>query len=262
MPVEMRLEDFLVPAPSEAPEAAGAAPSALSDLIAARLVSHEAIGDPTRVVGEEPVLRALSRIVAGPIYRLEPLHYAFMLRDGDLDGALAPLSAAARIEALGDALAADLGPDALWLGETEMLFETIAGSGGGMEAMPEGALLVLRARDAAVTSELAAVDPDLRAVIDARFATEVARSAAGIGAALGLKAATEIATAALDRRIAGLETRLETLLAEQPGRHDGVPDALDAMAAATRAFETRLGLAFAEFLARLERRGEIATPAP
>ena len=263
MPVEMRLEDLLVPAPDLVPpialEAAGTASAALRDLIAARLVSHEAIGDPARLDQEAGVLRALCRIVAGPIYRLEPFHYAFMLRDGDLDGRIGPLTAEARIEALGGALAADLGPDALWVGETGLLAEMMDASAGERGALPDGPLFVLRARDAAVTAGLAAADPDLRAVIDARFAVEAARCAAEFGAAFGLEAATEAAIVALDRRIAALET----LLVERLGKHDASRDAaLEATAAATRAFEGRLGLALAEFLARLERRGETATPAP
>lgn len=264
MPVEMRLEDLLVPAPDHAPqfalEAAGTAPAALRDLIAARLVSHEAIGDPARLDQEAGVLRALCRIVAGPVYRLEPFHYAFMLRDGDLDDRIGPLTAEARIEALGEALAADLGPEALWVGETGLLADMMDdASAGGRGALPDGTLLVLRARDAAVTAGLAAVDPDLRAVIDARFAAEAARCAAEFGAAFGLEAATEAAIAALDRRIAALET----LLVERLGKHDAARDAaLEATAAASRAFEGRLGLALAEFLARLERCGETAAPAP
>lgn len=253
MPVEMRLEDLLVPAPSDAPpsdpETAGIAPGALRDLIAARLVSHEAIGDPARLGGEAGALRALCRLVAGPIYRLEPFHYAFMLRDGDLLGAIGPLPEAARSDALGDALAADLGPDALWIGETGLLSPPADARAGETEALPEGTLLVLRAGDAAVTAGLAAADPDLRAVIDARFAAEAARRASEFGSALGLD------VAALDRRIAGLETSL----AERIERQDA---ALEAMAAAMRAFEGRLGLVLAEFLSRLERRLEAAPPAP
>jgi hypothetical protein len=62
-------------------------PAALADLVAAGLVSHEAIGDPARLA-ETETRRVLCGLVAGPIWRIEPFHYAFRLAPGDLGGAL------------------------------------------------------------------------------------------------------------------------------------------------------------------------------
>ena len=332
MPVEMRLEDAEAPvrapargpafaepaadlAPKPTPEPfAGAlaepeaesvgdgpdaapdesAPTALRDLIAARLVTHEVIGDPARLGTEPATLRALCGLVAGPVYRLEPFHYAFAARPGDLGGALEGRDAAERTEALGAALAAALGPEAVWLGATDLLPEANPSLAAGPEAMagppaeaaapapealPEAALLVLRAQDGAVAAGLAAADPGLRAVIDAHLAVEAARRAADLAAALGLETASQAAArdvaarraadleaAALDRRLAAIEARLETLLETGMALRAAAPDAeaqaarLAAQARETRAFEARLGLALAEFLARLERRA--SAPAP
>jgi len=275
MPVEMRLEEAGAalraparpplndPAPSRG-AALDSAPAALRDLIAARLVSHEVIGDPARLGPEPAALRALCGLVAGPVYRLEPFHYAFAARDADLGGALAGRDPAERTAALGAALAAELGPEAVWLGATDLLPEVAAPAAA--EALPEAALLVLRAQDAAVTGGIALAEPGLRAVIDAHLATEAARRGADLAAALGLETAAEaaaraaaarddaaLAAAALDRRLAAIEARLETLLAAGIDRAEAEP-------AEARAFEARLGLALAEFLARLERRA--AAPAP
>ena len=288
MPVEMRLEDAGAPvrAPARVPEAAVApasaaagdsAPAALRDLIAARLVTHEVIGDPARLGPEPAALRALCGLVAGPVYRLEPFHYAFAARDADLGGALAGRDPAERTAALGAALAAALGPEAVWLGATDLLPEAAPDAGSAAaDALPEAALLVLRAQDAAVTGGIALADPGLRAVIDAHLATEAARRGADLAAALGLETAAEaaaraaaarddaaLAAAALDRRLVAIEARLETLMEMgielgMDARRD-LPDAA-AEARETRAFEARLGLALAEFLARLERRA--AAPAP
>lgn len=267
MPVEMRLEDAGAPvrAPARvslteaaaAPAGGESAPAALSDLIAARLVSHEVIGDPVRLGPEPATLRALCKLVAGPVYRLEPFHYAFAARDSDLGGALAGRDPAERTEALGAALAAVLGPEAVWLGATDLLPEAPAAA--AQDALPEAALILLCAQDAAVTGGVALAEPGLRAVIDAHLATEAARRAADLAAALGLETETQAAArdaaareaaaqaaAALDRRLAAIEARLETLM---EARMD-LPDAA-AEARETRAFEARLGLALAEFLARL-----------
>lgn len=269
MPVEMRLEDVPAVAAAAVPEAGrGDPPAALRDLIAARLVSHEAIGDPARLGAEAAALRALCGLVAGPVYRLEPFHYAFMLRPGDPDGA-----------ALDAGLADALGAEALWVGETALLpaeaaddlaADPAAGPAAepdaGAATLSEAGLLVLRVQDAATGGAIAAADPALRAVVDARTAVEAARRAADLAAALGLEAAAataaDAATGALDRRIAALETRLEGLVADRMERRDAaLSAALAAQAAETRAFEARLGLALAEFLARLERReGAAAAP--
>ena len=81
------------------------APAVLENLIAAGLVDHEVIGDPGRLETEAAVLGLICTLVAGPIYRLEPYHYAFPLRAADLEGGLD----AAAPETWGPALAAALG---------------------------------------------------------------------------------------------------------------------------------------------------------
>ena len=129
MPVEMRLEDAgTAPGPEraeprESARAAGTGPAVLRDLIAARLVTHEAIGDPARLGPEPAALRALCGLVAGPVYRLEPFHYAFAARETDLGGALAGRAPGERTAALGAALAAALGPEAVWLGAIDLATE-------------------------------------------------------------------------------------------------------------------------------------------
>ena len=92
-------------------------PAALADLVAAGLVSHEAIGDPARLA-ETEALRALCGLIAGPIWRIEPHHYAFRAAAGDLGGRLGerpPEDWAATLEA---ALQAALG-DAVWVNATD-----------------------------------------------------------------------------------------------------------------------------------------------
>ena len=67
---------------SQSPDSA---PTALADLVAAGLVSHEMIGDPARLGPEAEVLRVLCGLVAGPIWRIEPFHYAFRAGAGPED---------------------------------------------------------------------------------------------------------------------------------------------------------------------------------
>ena len=136
-------------------------PAVLAELIAAGLVSHEMIGDPARLGGEAEALRLLCGLVAGPVWRIEPWHYAFRADPGG-----APAARAAELEA---ALAAELGADAVWVSATER---------------PEAAdldrpLLMLRAQAEAVEAALEAAGPELTAVIGARFAAAAARIAAG-----------------------------------------------------------------------------------
>ena len=83
----------------------------LADLIAAGLVSHEMIGDPARLGGETEALRLLCALVAGPVWRIEPYHYAFRADPGG-----APAARAA--DARGGA-AAELGAEAVWVSATE-----------------------------------------------------------------------------------------------------------------------------------------------
>jgi hypothetical protein len=280
------------PAPVAAPDSRRTAPdvtrphsgpAVLADLIAAGLVSHEMIGDPGRLAGEAEALRLLCALVAGPVWRIEPYHYAFR---ADPDGV--PEERAAALEA---ALAAELGAGAVWVSATER-----------PEAVDlDQPLLLLRAQGEAVQGALEAAGPELQAVIGARFAAATARLAAG----------AEPGTA-LDARLAAIETRQEAMLAalaahaeaeqtgaEQTGgaealgrlgatlgqvlqrldaqaevlhahiaREDMVAGRLAELAAiagAPAAFQETLGLTLAEFLARLEAssgaRGAEAAPA-
>ena len=101
-----------------------------------------------------------------------------------------------------------------------------------------------------MTGGVALAEPGLRAVIDAHLATEGARRAADLAAALGLETATQAAArdaaaqdaaaqaaAALDRRLAAIEARAGDAM----GARMDLPDAA-AEARETRAFEARLGL--------------------
>jgi hypothetical protein len=255
--------DTRSPAPAEA---ANAGPAVLADLIAAGLVSHEMIGDPARLGGETEALRLLCALVAGPVWRIEPYHYAFR---ADPDGV--PEARAAELEA---ALQAELGPDAVWVSATER---------------PEAAdldqpLLLLRAHGAAAQGVLEAAGPEITAVIGARFAAAAARLVAGAetGSALDARlAAIEARQAAL---LAALEARADTdriggealarvaaALAEVLQRLDAQAEVLhthiaredmvagrlaelSAIAGAPADFRETLGLTLAEFLARLENR--------
>ena len=232
---------------TEAPDA----PAALADLIAAGLVSHEMIGDPARLGGEAAALAALCRLIAGPVWRVGPYHYAFRAGPDDLQGALGPLGPGERAEALATALAATLGPDAAWLAPLE------APAGG---IAPEAPLVLLRAQAAAVEAALAPAEPGIHAIINARFAADCARLAAG----------AEPGTA-LDARLAALEAGQAEIRAAQAQAMavlDGLAEAVAALAAADRSgdpagFTETLGLTLAEFLARLERgAGAGAAPAP
>ncbi len=287
MLVETRREDFAalqtaqtsiqtpIPAPVQ-PEAADQGGAALRDLIAAALVSHEAIGDPDRLAGgEAAALRALCRHVAGPVYRVAPYHYAFVA---------GPEAAAALVARL----AAELGPEALWVAALDHLAAPAAAPDGP----PAAALMLLHAREAATEAALAVAAPELHAVIDARYAVECARltaeasfAAAGGGAALAARLdaiearletmATDLTTglAALAEEAArshaaaaareassgaALEAALDSTLDSRLGailgeRLAAMEAAAAARLAAMDAFEARVGLALAEVLARLER---------
>ena len=82
------------------------APPALADLIAAGLVSHEMIGDPARLGSEAEALRVLCAEIGGPVWRLDPFHYAFRARPEDLGGRLAAIDPADWTAAIEAALAA------------------------------------------------------------------------------------------------------------------------------------------------------------
>ncbi|MBP7003142.1 hypothetical protein [Amaricoccus sp.] len=242
MLVETRREDFAPQQPAMPPAAPEAADQggALRDLIAAALVSHEAIGDPDRLAGgEAAALRALCRHVAGPVYRVAPYHYAF---------AAGPEAAAALVARL----AAEIGPEALWIATLDHL----AAPAAAPEGPPAAALLLLQARATATEAGLAAAGPEMQAVIDARYAVECARLTAGAAEAAGAGAA------ALAARLDALEARLETglaAIAEEAARSHARSAAREAeRETALETFETRVGLALAEFLARLEARDAVA----
>ena len=253
---------------------ASSGPAVLADLIGAGLVTHEMIGDPGRLGGETAALRLLCALVAGPVWRIEPFHYAFR---ADPEGV--PETRAAELEA---ALQAELGPDAVWVSATER---------------PEAAdldqpLLLLRAQADAVQSALEPAGPEISAVIGARFAAAAARIAAGVETG----ALAEALTGTLDDRLAAIEARQARILAALEAREAGAEalgrlglalgqvlqrlDAqaevlhahiaredivagrlaeLSAMAGTPAAFESTLGLTLAEFLARIENR-EARTP--
>lgn len=259
------------------PQPQDAAPTVLGELIAAGLVSHEMIGDPGRLGGETAALHALCGLVAGPVYRIDAYHYAFRAGPGDLGGRLGALAPGDWTAALEAALAEALGAEAVWLNPTDLMAE---------DAALSPPLMLLRAQGAAAGGALEAAGPGVLAVVNARYAAEVARltaAAAGEdgGALADRLAAIEARQAAiLDRLEArdaarGTETaalaRLSETLAVALQRLDAQAEVLHghiaredrvagrlaeiaALPAASGDFEERLGLTLAEFLARLEAR--------
>jgi hypothetical protein len=249
-----------------APESA---PTALADLIAAGLVSHEMIGDPG--LGEAEGLRALCGLVAGPVWRIEPYHYAFRAGPADLAGTLGGLPPEGWAAALEAALQAALG-EAVWVNATDLL----------PDAVPDAPLLLLRAQAEAVAGALEPAGPELSAVIGARFAAAAARLAAGdtgvlaerlaaiearqarILAAVEAQAAQGAAVARVTEALGAVFDRLDVqaeTLAAHAGRQDMVAGRLAELAEIAgrpAAFQETLGVTLAEFLAELERRAEAA----
>jgi hypothetical protein len=258
--VDTRFPESATPsATPPAPARPESGQAVLADLIAAGLVSHEMIGDPGRLGGETEALRLLCRLVAGPVWRIEPYHYAFRADPG-----AAPEAAAAALEA---ALRAELGEGAVWVSATERPEATDF----------DQPLLLLRAHGAAVEGALAAAGTELQAVIGARFAAAAARIAAGAeGGALAdrlaaIEARQATILAAVEAGQAGVEAlgRLAAALARVLERLDAQADVLhahiaredlvagrlaelSALAGTPSAFQETLGLTLAEFLARLE----------
>lgn len=238
-------------------QASDAATGVLSNLVAADLVTHEMIGDPSRLEGEAACLRALCSVVGGSVYRLDPFHYAFRAGPLDLGGRLGdagPGDWAAELEA---ALQEVLGPDALWISATPPAPRLVRDDDDS--AGTRAPVAYLRAfADAA--GGLEPPEPGLRAVIDARYAAEIARLTAG--AAPG---------EALDGRLSGLESRLDamaqsmmSILARLEASETRLERLLERDGGGETAFQDNVGLALAEFLARLEQRaetGRAATPA-
>jgi hypothetical protein len=251
-------------------------PTALADLVAAGLVSHEMIGDPARLGPEAEVLRVLCGLVPGPIWRIEPYHYAFRAAAGTDDRI--PEETAAALEA---ALGAELGAEAVWVNATEL----------PPQAAPlDQPILLLRAQGAAVSAGIEAAGPEVQAVVSARFAAETARIAADLAAgidagsplaarlaaiearqgeileALAARAGEGAALARVAEALAALLPRVEAqaeALRAHVAREDMVAGRLaelSAMAGTPAAFQETLGLTLAEFLARLERRAEEGPP--
>lgn len=266
--------------------AAASAPAALADLIAARLVSHEMIGDPARLGSEAAALRVLCGLIAGPVWRIEPFHYAFRAGPGDfgdLGGALEAEPPEARAAALEAALQGALGADAVWVSATDLAEE---------DAGPlEQPLVVLRAQAEALADALAVAAPGLQAVVNAKVAVETARltadSITGVpGGALAARleaiearqaeiaaalAAQAEATAALSLLGATLETVLRRLDAQADVLHAHIAREdivagrlaeLAALAGAPSAFQETVGVTVAEVLARLEAQAEMPARVP
>ena len=269
---------------------------ALADLIAAGLVSHEMIGDPSLLGEETGALRALCAEIGGPVWRLDPFHYAFRARPEDLGGRLAATDPADWTAAIEAALRARLGNvgDAVWISATDLEAELEAGP-DAVQAAPvlaETPLLLLRAQGVAVAEGLAEAAPGTQAVIHARYAVETARLAAGAepGSALARRLAVietrqeEILemmverageAAALGRLSALLQTALDRLDAQGAalaGRIDALATGEDVRAAEQAAvisagiaaevavFRRDLGLTLAEFLARMEQEASLRVP--
>ena len=182
--------------------AADSAPAALTDLIAAGLVSHEVIGDPARLGAEAATLEVLCRLIAGPVWRIGAFHYAFRAQPGDLGGRLAELAPADWTVALEAALQAELGPDVVWASPVDLL--------AAAEADLDQPLLLLRAQADAVSRALVAAPAGTRAVVQAGYAAEVARLTAGADAG-----------GALDRRLAAIEIRQDRILEMLAARAEG-----------------------------------------
>ena len=128
----------------QSPDAADSVPTALADLIAAGLVSHELIGDPAKLGGEAAALAALCGLVSGPVWRIEPYHYAFRAAGADAEAAAAGLEAS---------LQAVLGADAVWINATD--------AGAEAEAGLDQPLLLLRAQAGAVAQAADEAGPEV-----------------------------------------------------------------------------------------------------
>ena len=192
--------------------AADSAPAALTDLIAAGLVSHEVIGDPGRLGAEAATLEVLCRLIAGPVWRIGAFHYAFRTQPGDLGGRLAELAPADWTAALEAALQAELGPDVVWASPVDIL--------AAAEADLDQPLLLLRAQADAVGRALDAAPAGTRAVVQAGYAAEVARLTAGADAG-----------GALDRRLAAIEAGQDRLLEMLAAQGEGAAAQAEALAA-------------------------------
>jgi hypothetical protein len=221
------------------------------------------VGDPARLDGEAACLRALCALVGGSVYRLDPFHYAFNANAGGQGGTLGDIESDARTDSLETALSDALGRDAVWIKALPGMTQDQAGRDAGFDAP----VLHLKALEDAVAG-IAPPEAGLQAVISARFAVETARLAAG-----------EAPGSALDARLAAIEDRLERItgvlerpaapvadpalartlvsvlarLEKQQACLEGLAGDVVAKDAGMAGFQDSIGLALAEFLARLER---------
>jgi len=254
-----RLETGMPPNPTPEPRTSETSP-VLKNLIAADLVNHEMIGDPARLGGEAVCLRALCALVGGSVYRIDPYHYAFCADRNDLGGRLAELAPDDWAQAFEAALQVRLGADAVWVNATPAQPDAAdSDDTAGKDKLDSGAvadaapLVYLQAYSKAVAG-VTPPDPGLQAVINARYAAETARLTAG--AAPG---------EALDGRLAGLENQLQIIsekLVAVLGQLESLETRVESSGTApdVEAFQDTVGLALAEFLARLERHTETAAP--
>ena len=241
------------------------------------------IGDPAQLGSEAEALRALCAQVGGPVWRLDPFHYAFRARPEDLGGRLAAIAPDRWTAALEAALRRRRS------GRRRSGSAPPTSCPAEAERSPTCRSCCCAPQGAAVAEGLAAAGPGTQAVIQARFAVEAARLAAGAEPG-----------SALARRLAVIETRQEEILEMLVERAEEAADPraprpagatlaaalerLDAQAAALAgsrprpasspgasppwpppprsptpqprrpaAFRQDLGLTLAEFLARLEQ---------
>jgi hypothetical protein len=238
------------------------APPVLQNLISAGLVSHEMVGDPARLDGEAACLRALCALVGGSVYRLDPFHYAFNACADGQGGTLGDIEADARADSLETALSDALGRDAVRIKALPGMTQDQAGQAGF-----DAPVLHLKALEDAVAG-IAPPEAGLQAVISARFAVETARLAAGEAPGSALNArlaaiedrleritgtlerpAAPVADPALARTLVSVLARLE----KQQTCLEGLAGDVAAKDAGMAGFQDSIGLALAEFLARLER---------
>lgn len=212
-------------------------PTVLADLISAGLVTHEMIGDPARLPSESEALRLLCTLVSGPIWRIEPFHYAFR---ADPDGVPEE-----RAEALETALGAEFGPGSVWVSATERPELTDL----------DQPILLLRAHGQAVQASLAAAEPGLQAVVSARFAAETSRIVAGAAAEAALEAAVRGLGHGSEAG-ASLVARIETIAARQEEILQGILGAVTARADLSDALN-HLGQTIGQLLQRLDAQAEV-----
>ena len=274
---------------------------ALAELAAAGLVSHEMIGDPARLGSEAEALKTLCAEIGGPIWRLDAYHYAFRARPEDLSGTLAATPPADWTEAIETALRGALGgepgAEAVWISATDLLPDTalpeapllflraegdavaagLAAAGPGTQAVIHARFAVEAARLAAgaepgsaLARRLAVIETRQEEILEmlverAEEASTLGRLAATLAAVVERLDAQGAALAGLAAETGGLAGRVAALAAasDAPDAAAEVAAEVAAEAAAeAAAFRRDLGLALAEFLARLEQEAALRPLAP